>query len=189
MHGRACAPATMVEMIRIAFMTLLCAGLMGCGGSPTGPSSSERTFLTFSSQLGDPVGGGLTYRADLSDGKWDANVDYEANRFLWVHFTAPPGSAKPWWNLNLAAPVGQTLGVGAYEGAVGWGTRSTGPQFSFGWDGKSCSDVNGRFVIEEFRPGTTRGTLDRVLASFEMRCGNAIGRLTGRVSVVNNPWR
>lgn len=171
-------------------MVIVASGaVIACGGSPTSPSPADRTFLTFTSQLGDPIGGGLTYKAELKDGTWDATVDVEGNRFLWVHFTAPPGSQKPWWTLNLAAPSGQALTAGTYEGAQWWGLPVTGPpKFSFGWDGKTCSDVNGRFVIDEFKPGA-RGTLDRLLASFEMRCGNALGQLTGRISIVANPWR
>jgi hypothetical protein len=86
------------------------------------------------------------------------------------------------WDLQLGAPLGQELGVGAYTGA-------TGPPF-YGWtpgidlfgDGRACDTYTGSFTI--FQLGlAANGSLDTLNATFEEHCEGGVAGARGRVLI------
>ncbi len=55
----------------------------------------------------------------------------------------PPGS---FWFLHLAAPAGQELLPGVYEGATRWPFQDPStPGLDFSGDGRGCNTLTGRF--------------------------------------------
>lgn len=142
------------------------------------PAHAESATLSFVSEPGDYIGQGesRSYTEGLSttvssDGRI-AGVSY------W-------GSSE-WWYLDLAAPEGQKLVVGAYEGATRYPFQeSTEPGLSLSGSGRGCNTLTGRFevTVAEY---DTAGNLRQFAANFEQHCEGAEPALWGEVSFVKD---
>jgi hypothetical protein len=175
----------------LAVLVALSATIAACGGSPSGPSGpATSTFLSFRSDPGDFIGAGESHRYALADGTWNAQADFGDSRTTnHINVSVVNFSAGWFWYLDLAAPKGQMLALGAYEDARRYPFQpTTQPGVSFSGTGRGCNTLTGRFVITDLALGPAN-TVDRLHATFEQHCEGASPALTGEISVVANPWR
>ena len=97
--------------------------------------------------------------------------------------------------LEIAAPRGQPLLPGHYEGAVRSVSRTgTQPGLDFSAKGLGCGTLTGSFDVIEADyggPGTVFDslTINRFRARFTQRCASSTQALTGEVRILMNPWR
>jgi hypothetical protein len=153
--------------------------------NPGGPQS---TFLSYASQPGDYIGGGGTKRYDVSGGTWTAvttgkpNSDRVSIRFV--------GGVGTDWNVNFAAPQGQVLKVGTYEGATRYPFHDEGtlPGLSFYGSGVGCNTVTGRFTIHDIAIDH-EGKVHRLHATFRHHCEGGPTYLDGEVAILMQPLR
>ena len=174
----------------LSALSVLIAGC-GEGNRLTGPSGSAvSTFLEFQSEPGDYIGAGESHRYTLEDTDWTARVTVgvtEPNHIV-VSLRPKTGSLTWWWNLNLAAPTGQSLKAGAYQDARRWPFHGQQPGLDFTGTGRGCNTLTGSFVISSLRIGPGN-SLDRLHATFEQHCEGRSPALKGEISIVANPWR
>jgi len=133
------------------------------------------TFLYLNSAPGEYVGAGVeqlftstnsTVTSSFSDSR-----DY---------FRGSSVQGSHTWEVDIAAPPGQALAAGSYVNAVRAAARTVGPGLDVRGDGRSCSDITGKFDVNElsFWPN---GELRVFQATFEQRC---LGRsLYGRIRI------
>jgi hypothetical protein len=164
------------------------------GGSPNAPSQpTSVTFLSLTSNPGDPIGQGFKQRAGLSDGTFSARVSELAGGRQGVNLDIQGnGNLPSWgWTIRLTMPPGQPLQPGTYDGARRWPGEAGQPGFELFGAGRSC-DSTSRFVISEVAVGELAfigRNLDRLRMTFEQRCDGATGSMTGEISIAANPWR
>lgn len=85
------------------------------------------------------------------------------------------------WLLDFAAPPGEALGVGVYEGAVTYSRQGPGqPGLFVSGIGPGCDNVTGRFEVKQigFDPA---GRLATFWATFEQHCEDAAPALRGEI--------
>jgi hypothetical protein len=166
-------------------------GTISIGGLPFAITqdaleAATTTFLGYASDLGDYIGHGETHRYTLADAAFSATADSNRGH---VYITIIGPSYSFWWYLDLAAPAGQQLLPGTYEGAMRYPFQLiTVPGLDFSGTGRGCNTLTGRFVIIEATYGTGT-TVDRFHATFEQHCEGASVALRGEISIVANPWR
>jgi hypothetical protein len=152
--------------------------------SPQGASAQtpSGTFLSFTSQPGDYIGGGQSRTFTPADGPFNA---YASQDLREVHVSVFPSGS--FWFLDLAAPAGQQLSPGSYENAARWPFQAaTQPGLSFSGDGRGCNTLTGRFQVLEASFGPS-GYITRFHATFEQHCEGATAALFGEVQIVNPP--
>ena len=155
---------------------------------PGAPRST--TTLTFTSDPGDYIGGGLSRTYYLGDGQWNARYDTN-NSGGHVNVSLNPTNFSEgwWWHVDLASPKGQPLAIGAYELARRYPFQPDGqPGLDFSGTGRGCNMLTGRFSISELHiaPGNF---VDRLTATFEQHCEGASPALRGSVVIAADPWR
>jgi hypothetical protein len=150
------------HVIRLGAVVLVLVQLMGAGmllGAP--PVAAAPTSMAF------------------FDGEPNASPFGTTKTFTSVTFTGWQGSEVARFDLagsgsnatvRLAAPIGETLEVGAYEDARLAATRPAGkPGLDVSGDGSICVHVYGRFQIDEItRNGS--GAITSLAARFEQHC-------------------
>jgi hypothetical protein len=148
----------------------------------TANAQTEGTFLSFSSQPGDYIGGGQSRTFTPNDSQFSSMVSQE-NREIAVS-VFPPGS---FWFLHMAAPAGQQLLPGVYQGATRWPFQEPStPGLDFSGDGRGCNTSTGRFEVLE-AVYASFGYVERFHATFEQHCEGAEPALIGEVQIVNPP--
>ncbi len=83
------------------------------------------------------------------------------------------------WRLDFAAPPGEALAVGAYEGAVTYSHQGPG-QPGLLVAGSLCDNVTGRFEVKQIGVDPT-GRLATFQATFEQHCAGAAPALRGEI--------
>jgi hypothetical protein len=150
---------------------------------PPPPALSQGNFFTFKSEPGDPVGQGQTLEITDTSSAVSFYGHWETDHRI-VNLTAGGGA----WRLQFAAPVGQKLGYGTYEGAVSpFSSSNSGsklPLIHIAGEGRNCVGT-GRFTIWEavFSTASDRH-MDRFHANFVQRCPGSSGALIGDVCVI-----
>ena len=92
-----------------------------------------------------------------------------------------------WWNVYFAAPAGQQLVPGGYEGAVRYPFQDDAqPGLSHSGDGRGCNTLTGRFEVTEAEYGPF-GSIIRFAANYEQHCEGGAPALWGEVSISNPP--
>ena len=121
--------------------------------------------LTIQSQPGEPIGGGVT-RTYLNS-NW-AVFAFGSGQSLTVH------ALDVGWTLEFRSAVTSVLGVGSYEGALGWSTSPAFHGLSIRGPAGSCSEAatTGRFVIYELRLNPSLPMVEALALDFEQRCNN-----------------
>ena len=143
----------------------------------------EGTFLSFVSQPGDYIGGGQSLTFTPSDSQFSSMVSQDF-REITVNVFPLSGS---FWFLHMAAPAGQQLLPGVYEGATRWPFQAPStPGLDFSGDGRGCNTLTGRFEVLEavYHPF---GYIERFHATFEQHCEGAAPALFGEIRIVNPP--
>jgi len=162
---------------------VMVVGVGGCDRSPTdGPELITRTFLKYESDSGDWIGQGGSAYYTLSSGDW--HIDNHGPG----HISIRIWGGDFWWSLNLAAPDGQQLKVGTYEGVARWPFHGNQPGLDFGGSGRGCNELTGRFQIHEMERGEDM-SLERFHATFRQHCEGGVPALHGAMGVLTNPWR
>jgi hypothetical protein len=141
------------------------------------------SFLSFSSEPGDYIGGGQSLSFTPDSATFNVSGSEDRREF---HLQLFP-TAGSFWFLDLAAPLGQQLQPGTYEGATRWPFQSpTQPGLSFSGDGRGCNTLTGRFVVLEAKYGPA-GYIERFHATFEQHCEGGPAALRGEVQIINPP--
>ena len=140
----------------------------------TGPGK----YFMYISDPGDPVGGGNMFGVTGSV----TGSRRAANR---AEFFGDQGEPVGTLRLDLAAPEGQPLEAGTYEGAGGYpNAPANRPALRLRQFSAECPDLDrttGRFVIHEIQ--YSGSTVSRVWATFEQYCsGSPIG-LRGEIAI------
>lgn len=148
----------------------------------TANAQPEETFLSFVSQPGDYIGQGQSLTFTPDDSQFSSMVSQDDREIAFSVF--PPGS---FWFLHMAAPAGQQLLPGVYEGATRWPFQEPStPGLDFSGDGRGCNTLTGRFEVLEavYAPF---GYVERFHATFEQHCEGADPALFGEIQIVNPP--
>ena len=143
---------------------------------PCGTAASAETFLTFDSQPGDYIGGGINRTWTPADGTFTAQVTFRGG--ITISFTSFP---QTWWYLNFGPPDAQALTNKEYEGAERFAFHSpTKPGMDVFGSGRGCNRLTGRFLVSELalRPD---GTVERLAIDFEQHCEGGPAALFGSV--------
>jgi hypothetical protein len=139
-------------------------------------------FFHWFSERDDVVGEGGFSRYHPGHSEFSAVCDGNAVR---IEMEAP---GDDFWSLWFKAPPGEPLRTGTYEGVtqIGPANRPNATMFIKG-GGRSCDEVNGRFVITELDLRDDR--VNRFRASFEQQCatGDQRGWFRGEVRLANLP--
>lgn len=144
------------------------------------PAHADSASLSFVSEPGDYIGLGMTrsYTSGLST---TVSTD---NRVIGVSVWA----GNEWWYLDIAAPVGEKLHAGAYEGATRYPfNASTEPGLSMSGSGRACNTLTGRFDVTEATYSSDGKSLVGFTANFEQHCEGMTPALFGRVHVQRDP--
>ena len=143
---------------------------------PCGTTAAAETFLTFDSQPGDYVGGGIKQTWTPADGTFTAQPTYRGG--ITVSFTNFP---QTWWYLNFGPPDAQTLTNREYEGAQRFAFHSpTKPGMDVFGSGRGCNRITGRFLVSELALAPD-GTVQRLAIDFEQHCEGGPAALFGSV--------
>lgn len=151
-------------------------------GSITVPTSG--TFLYLNSQPGDYVGGGAEYLYTSADSTINAQLPPGAEYFAAYVLQ---GSYVRVWNVAIAAPLGQSLAVSSYPGAVNFALRtSAAAGLAVSSDTRGCNVISGQFDVTALSHAPS-GELLLFDATFEQHCEGATAALFGRIRIENPP--
>ncbi|MGB4069878.1 MAG: DUF6299 family protein [Nitrospira sp.] len=162
-------------LLDFALIAVLCLGTWVS-------TANAQTFLSYTSQPGDYIGQGQSRIFTPADSGFSSMVSQD-NREIAVS-VLPSGS---FWHLHLAAPEGQTLLPGIYEGATRWPFQAPPtPGLDFSGDGRGCNTSTGKFEVLEavYAPF---GYVERFHATFEQHCEGGDPALFGEIQIVNPP--
>lgn len=145
------------------------------------PPPQNENILSFISEQGDWIGGGQSKTYHASDATFGATLE-ENHRHIAISVT----NESDWWYLDLAAPEGAELAVGAYEGATRYPFQAAAePGLSFYGNGSGCNTLTGRFDILEANYSGTE--INRFHAKFEQHCEGGAAALFGEIQIVKPP--
>jgi hypothetical protein len=136
------------------------------------------TWLRLDSDPGDFVGQGVHRTWYPIDGSFL----FQATQRQGEVYLSYDGDSEASWSLQLAAPVGEELVPGPYEGATRYPFQSpTKPGLDvFGGDVKGCNTLTGRFDVLE-AVFASDGSVERFAADFEQHCEGEVPALRGSV--------
>src|SRR5207248_1587596 len=130
------------------------------GKTPAPNTNATGSFLTFRSDAGDYIGLGMNQFYTAGDSAVSATLPRGGDTFT-AFFNQ--GNFTHWWNVTLAAPPGEPLAPGHYDGAVRAFFRPAGtPGLDVYGDGRGCSQLSGSFDVPQvsFTPGGDLQTFD-----------------------------
>jgi hypothetical protein len=136
-------------------------------------------FFSWTSEPGDAIGRGESYRLTPSAATFTATCDRNT---LNIQMRASNGDS---WLVMFSGPAGVPLRQGAYEGATRAPFNTATPGLSISGRSRGCNMLGGRFVIHDIDLLNNR--VNRFQASFVQRCDNSSGLLTGDIRVVDMP--
>jgi hypothetical protein len=158
----------------------LAAGALGAGAASAQTVTSGS--FAFSGDAGDYISGGGSYQYSVAAND-RLNVASNGNHIN----VSVNGANGDWWYLDLAAPSGQTLAPGTYDGATRYPFQtSTVPGLSLYGNGRGCNTLTGSFTIQNvvFGPYNYVQQLD---ATYEQHCEGGTSALRGEVHIDNPP--
>jgi len=159
----------------------LSALLATCVGTWASTADAQ-TFLSFTSESGDYIGGGQTRTFTPTDSGFSSMISAD-NREIAISVL----SSSSFWSLNMAAPAGTKLLPGVYEGATRWPFQAPPtPGLDFSGDGRGCNTSTGRFEVLE-AVYASFGYVERFHATFEQHCEGGTPALFGEIQIVNPP--
>ncbi|MHA3773206.1 PKD domain-containing protein [Verrucomicrobiota bacterium sgz303538] len=134
----------------------------------------EQTSLTMTSEPGDYIGAGKSYRFDATTGVFTASSANGA-----VHLSYSDASNS--WYLDFAAPIWAPLKVGTYSGAVRYPFQNM-PQagLSVYGNGRGSNTVTGSFEIKKIIYGANN-TIAAFWATFEQHSEGSAPALRGEI--------
>ena len=173
----------MMSRISMRSLSVCMLGLaFGLAASPAlaVPPPSAGSFLYMTSQPGDYIGAGQEWSyippSMIFNGSHSIVNGKEQVSLSETNF--PSGG---WWYQDFAAPVGQPLLVGTYEGATRYPFQASGvPGLSVSGNGRGCNTLTGRFVVHDAVYGANQ-SIQFFDASFEQHCEGSTPALFGEV--------
>jgi hypothetical protein len=142
-------------------------------------TSSFANTLAYQSTPGDWVGQGqsLTFTEGVTA---TASTDKR-------HVSVAVNTTDHWYYLDLAAPEGQELIPGTYDGAVRFPFQEPyQPGLSFSGDGRGCNTLTGTFTIKTVKIGPY-GYVENLDATWTQNCEGFMPPLYGQVEISNPP--
>ncbi len=140
-------------------------------------ASAGETFLSLRGETGDFVVGPkrLLFTPDGNT----FNVQSNFHNGVSIVFQTP--SLDQFWSLDFAAPNGQRLTRGAYEGATRFPFEaSSEPGLWLAGDGVGCNTITGRFQVQQAAYASD-GTVLVFAATFEQHCDGAQAAAFGEI--------
>ncbi|MGW3285228.1 hypothetical protein ACWDR3_11370 [Streptomyces sp. NPDC001002] len=124
------------------------------------------TEYNFTSQSGDYIGQGTsaTYTPSTADISVGGNAGY-------VRLSV--STADEWWDVDLAAPIGEQLRPGVYRDAERASFRTgRSPGLDVSGDGRGCNTVYGEFSVNQIETDAS-GAITVLDATYTQHCENA----------------
>jgi hypothetical protein len=145
------------------------------GGSLPLPDLGAGSLL-FASGTGDFIGRGERHVWIISDTRFVVRT--ATSRIVEIDVTTPDGD---WWSLSFAAPAGNILRVGDFDGATRYPFQSASvPGMSISGHGSGCNQVTGRFRIHQIDFDGVGG-LKAFAGDFEQHCEGMAPALVGAI--------
>jgi hypothetical protein len=171
-----------ITMRRSAVLAL--ATVAGAVGALALPAVAQADVVTngsfsMSGDAGDYITQGLSYSYSAAAGDTLNATGGPAIFHLNIN-----GANGDWWSLDLAAPTGQTLQPGVYDGATRYPFNGGGAGLDVSGNGRGCNTLTGSFTIQSYKPGSN-GAVEEMQASFEQHCEGAAAALRGTVTIGN----
>jgi len=177
--------------LRLSATAIALVLALGCGSSPSGPSTQTgASDLVISSRAGDWIGNGQHVHLTASDARFKVRQIPQQGA---LQISIDAIDNHTWWQASIGAPAGQALQVGAYENAERYtSVPGVRPRLSIDADGRGC-DGEGRFTITTLTHrgllmlsnGTSTPALYQLVMSFEHRCRDSSAPgLTGTLTLV-----
>lgn len=171
---------------RTALAVTVCLSTMVGGVAAVGTAHAQPVqfgTLSFTGDPGDYISGGQSYSYATESGD-DLGVFASGDgRSLRVGVNAANGD---WWDLSLAAPLGQALTVGSYPEAHRFPFQGAGPGLDLSGNGRGCNTLTGSFEISDISFGP-HGYVERLEATYEQHCEGSEPALRGKVHIANPP--
>ncbi|WP_371194872.1 hypothetical protein [Glaciecola sp. SC05] len=137
--------------------------------------STDATFLSFDSPQGDFIGQGQQQLYTALDGEFLIQAFDDVQNYIGASFNGNDN-----WNLDLAAPRDDVIGVGVYNDATRYPFQSpTLPGLSFFGSGRGCNQSSGMFEILELERDMG-GTITRFAVNFTQNCEFTMPALIGQ---------
>ena len=156
--------------------------IVGCDRMPLSPTDGDTSFLTFNSEAGDWIGGGLSRHYTPENARIRAFVDLA---FGHLQVNVDSLDRSEWWTLHATAPSGQALLPTTYDPVAPWSpAMAPTPSLSFSGTGRGCGQLTGRFVVRSLKYGSL-GQIDRLHMSFVQQCTGASASLVGELYIVD----
>jgi hypothetical protein len=154
------------------------------GAVPAQAQTVATGSLSFSGDDGDYISGGgaYAYSTEAKD-RLTVNATGDHNHIS----VSVSGFNSDWWYLDLAAPSGEGLTAGTYDGATRYPFQGAGaPGLSLDGNGRGCNTLTGTFAVQNvvFGPAGYVQTLD---ATFEQHCEGGTAAARGEVHIANPP--
>jgi hypothetical protein len=171
-----------ITMRRSAVLAL--ATVAGAVGALALPAVAQADVIangsfSMSGDAGDYITQGLSYSYSAAAGDTLNATGGPAIFHLNIN-----GANGDWWSLDLAAPTGQTLQPGVYDGATRYPFNGSGAGLDVSGNGRGCNTLTGSFTIQSYKPGSN-GAVEEMQASFEQHCEGAAAALRGSVTIGN----
>ncbi|GHJ36273.1 hypothetical protein [Streptomyces sp. TS71-3] len=167
----------------LALALAFAAGTTGLvGGSTAQAQQATSASLSFSGDEGDYISGGQSYAysTDAQD-----RLDVSASSDLGHVNVSVNGAHGDWWYLDLAAPSGQALKPGTYEGATRYPFNGAAePGLSLDGNGRGCNTLTGSFTVSKADFGPN-GYVEAFDATYEQHCEGGSAALRGEVHIAN----
>jgi hypothetical protein len=142
---------------------------------PATPRILPQTYLAFVSEEGDYIGQGHTMEFHTADYDFSFWQDNPEQLEIWVD------DGRSSWHISFAAPRGQILEVGHYEGAERIPfKRFQNPGFEFTGDHRGCNELQAEFDILKLERDA-HGNLIVFEADFVQYCDSNKAALRGQL--------
>lgn len=161
----------------LAFIVLSAAAL-------TANAQTYSAMVSYQSDPGDYLGqgGSATYTENV---KAIGNSYNNAVSISWSGI-GDTGYYE-WLHVTMAAPGGEQLKPGIYDGATRYPFNTSGtPGLDVSTTGRGCNTSTGKFVIDEVKYGPN-GYVETLVGSYENRCDYSTGAIRGTFAIYNPP--
>lgn len=162
------------------FTITLAAGAI-FGAVPASAQPVATGSLAFSGDEGDYISGGRSYSYSTESKDKLTVFSDETHKHVSVSISGVDGA---WWSLDLAAPTGESLAPGTYEGALRYPFQEAAPGLSLSGDGRGCNTLTGSFTVQKAVFGP-HGYVQDFDATYEQHCEGGSAALRGSVHIAN----
>jgi hypothetical protein len=151
------------------------------GVAPAHAQEVASGSLSFSGDQGDYISGGRAYAYSIeAKDRLTVNGSEDGNHVS----VSVSGFNSDWWSLDLAAPSGQSLAPGIYDGATRWPFQGAGPGLDLSGNGRGCNTLTGTFTIQNVVFGP-RGYVQTLDATYEQHCEGGATAARGEIHIAN----